>query len=197
MALASGPSSATDSDNLSLASAESTIQQESIMAEKLPTPKKAYTKIGDPALLDRIDKLFTCNVGEYIDLPQLVVVGDQSSGKSSVLEGLTRLPFPRDSGLCTKFATQITFRKTASSSISVSIIPDVNGSPEYQDRISRWRKTDITQLNGQAFVEIMKEVRISCFATSSLLVLTRCIGSHGHGTHERQGTVEPDKDVLE
>ena len=55
----------------------------------------------DPALLDKIDKLFACNMGEYISLPQLVVVGDQSSGKSSVLEGLTQLPFPCDSGLCT------------------------------------------------------------------------------------------------
>ena len=52
----------------------------------------------DPALLDKIDKLFACNVGEYISLPQLVVVGDQSSGKRSVLEGLTQLPFPRDNG---------------------------------------------------------------------------------------------------
>jgi hypothetical protein len=32
----------------------------------------------DPGLLDKIDKLFACGVGEYIPLPQLVVVGDQS-----------------------------------------------------------------------------------------------------------------------
>lgn len=65
--------------------------------------------LADPSLLSKIDKLFACGVGEYIALPQLVVVGDQSSGKSSVLEGLTNLPFPRDSGLCTRFATQIIF----------------------------------------------------------------------------------------
>ena len=70
------------------------------------------SNLADPILLNKIDKLFECGVGDYIDLPQLVVVGDQSSGKSSVLEGLTNLPFPRDSGLCTRFATQITFRRT-------------------------------------------------------------------------------------
>ncbi|KAF2175096.1 hypothetical protein K469DRAFT_471643, partial [Zopfia rhizophila CBS 207.26] len=96
--------------------------------------------IGDPVLLDKIDKLFACDVGEYIDLPQLVVVGDQSSGKSSVLEGLTRLPFPRDSGLCTKFATQITFRRAASHSIKVSILPDPNSTAEYQERVKEWNK---------------------------------------------------------
>jgi len=32
----------------------------------------------DPGLLDKIDKLFACGVGDHIPLPQLVVVGDQS-----------------------------------------------------------------------------------------------------------------------
>lgn len=45
------------------------------------------------------------------------------SGKSSVLEGLTGLPYPRDSGLCTRFATQITFRRTPTTKIAVSAIP--------------------------------------------------------------------------
>lgn len=49
--------------------------------------------LADPMLLDKINKLFACNVGEYINLAQLVVVGDQSNGKSSVLEGLTKLAF--------------------------------------------------------------------------------------------------------
>jgi GTPase SAR1 family protein len=67
--------------------------------------QEAQVVLADPALLEKIDKLFACNVGEYINLPQLVVVGDPSSGKSSVLEGLTKLKFPRNSGLCTRFAT--------------------------------------------------------------------------------------------
>jgi len=61
--------------------------------------------LGSPDLLKKIDRLFAYNVGEYVDLPQLMVVSDQSSGKSSVLEASTRLPLPRESGLCTRFAT--------------------------------------------------------------------------------------------
>jgi hypothetical protein len=70
--------------------------------------------LADPVLLEKIDKLFACNVGEYINLPQLVVVGDQSSRKSSALEGLTNLKFPWDSSLCTQFATQIIFQREPS-----------------------------------------------------------------------------------
>ncbi|KAH8722703.1 dynamin GTPase [Phaeosphaeriaceae sp. PMI808] len=124
----------------------------------MDAPETAYNKIGDPALLDKIDKLFACNVGEYIDLPQLVVIGDQSSGKISVLEGLTRLPFPRDSGLCTKFATQITFRRAISHSIKVSILPDPNSAEEHKGRMKRWIKTDIERLDAPSFALIMSEV---------------------------------------
>ena len=113
-------------------------------------------------LLEKIDKLFETNVGEHVALPQLVVVGNQSSGKSSVLEGLTGLPFPRDSGLCTRFATQIIFRRASKSSIGVSIIPDEKSSPEYTNKLKKWNKSDIKKLNSALFAEIMEEVSMSC-----------------------------------
>ena len=61
---------------------------------------------------------------------KLVVVGDQSSGKSSLLETLTGLPMERDTELCTRFATQITSRRDAESRVTVTIIPGPDASDE-------------------------------------------------------------------
>ncbi len=45
---------------------------------------------------------FIDGIGEPIPEPRIVVVGDQHSGKSSVLESISGIPFPRDSRLCTR-----------------------------------------------------------------------------------------------
>ncbi|KAJ5517152.1 hypothetical protein N7527_008712 [Penicillium freii] len=118
-------------------------------------------ELADPALLEKIDKLFACNVGEYVSLPQLVVVGDQSSGKSSVLEGLTKLSFPRDSGLCTRFATQIVFRRDTNlveREISASIIPASGATPEEDQKLRGWKASALQSLNSEDFGRTMKEV---------------------------------------
>ena len=115
--------------------------------------------LADPVALSKIDGLFACGVGDYIALPQLVVVGDQSSGKSSVLQAFIDLPFPRDSGLCTRFATQVMFRRDPEASISVSIIPGKDASAEHKARVKEWAKHDMKHLNAESFAGIMNEVR--------------------------------------
>ena len=120
--------------------------------------EQAKASLVDEALLDKVDKLFACGVGSHVALPQLVVVGDQSSGKSSVLEGLTRLPFPRDSTLCTRFATQVTFRRSSDKKLAVTILPseDDGGS---QEQIRSYKREAET-LTDTTFREIMEEVKI-------------------------------------
>jgi GTPase SAR1 family protein len=125
-------------------------------------------QLANPILLNKIDSLFATGVGEHVSLPQLVVVGDQSSGKSSVLEGLSNLPFPRDSGLCTRFATQIIFRRSAQSDMAVSVIPDSRASPEHIAAMKAWKKTGITELSATMFSEIMTEVIVPSMSFASL-----------------------------
>ncbi|XTI92272.1 P-loop containing nucleoside triphosphate hydrolase protein [Cenococcum geophilum] len=57
-----------------------------------------------------------------IDLPRIIVCGDQSCGKSSVLEAISRLNFPRAEKQCTTFATELTLEHQNASGVSVSII---------------------------------------------------------------------------
>ncbi|KAB5535235.1 interferon-induced GTP-binding protein Mx2 [Coniochaeta sp. 2T2.1] len=110
------------------------------------SPKKGKAKIeeddglGNRALLDKIDKLRELNIGANIGLPQLVVVGDQSTGKSSVLESLTGFAFPRDPGLCTRYATQITCRREPEEYTIISIIPPSSAGESEYKRLRNFRR---------------------------------------------------------
>ncbi|KAL8807243.1 MAG: hypothetical protein Q9200_004740 [Gallowayella weberi] len=119
---------------------------------------QASQGLGDPKLLEIIDKLMELNIQDSVALPQLLVVEDQSSGKSSVLEGVTGLPFPRDSTLCTRFATQITFRRTPDTKFSLSIIPSKDTSKEDAARMKDWKVEGIESLNRKDFSRILHEV---------------------------------------
>lgn len=81
------------------------------------------------------------------------------SGKSSVLESLSELPFPRDSGLCTRFVTQIIFRRTETKSITVSIIPGPGRSKQDTERLRGYLRNGIVNLTGNEFLEILRDVR--------------------------------------
>ena len=75
-------------------------------------------------VLDTVANVRKCGLDSILSLPQLVVCGDQSAGKSSVLEALTEIPFPRNDNLCTRFATEIILRRATTNSLTIKIIPD-------------------------------------------------------------------------
>lgn len=62
-------------------------------------------------VMDIVDRLRRTGLSGIVELPQLIVCGDQSSGKSSVLEAITEIPFPRKENLCTRFATEVNFHE--------------------------------------------------------------------------------------
>jgi GTPase SAR1 family protein len=89
-----------------------------------------------------------------------VVVGDQSSGKSSLLESLTGIPFPRNLELCTRYATQITSRRDSVSRVEVAIIPGPGASESHRTDLKEYRPKVLTaeDLHAQ-FPRILAEVR--------------------------------------
>ncbi|KAI9805952.1 MAG: hypothetical protein M1825_000566 [Sarcosagium campestre] len=48
-----------------------------------------------------------------LPLPKIVVVGDQSTGKSSLIEGLSEIKVPRDAGTCTRCPLEINLTESA------------------------------------------------------------------------------------
>ncbi|KAA0702287.1 Mx Interferon-inducible [Triplophysa tibetana] len=62
-------------------------------------------------LIELIDSLRLIGIDEDIGLPSIAVVGDQSSGKSSVLEALSGIALPRGSGIVTRCPLQLKLHK--------------------------------------------------------------------------------------
>ncbi|KAL2267868.1 hypothetical protein VTJ83DRAFT_5145 [Remersonia thermophila] len=92
------------------------------------------------ALLDAIDKLRLQGLSNYVSLPQIIVCGDQSSGKSSVLEALSGVSFPIKSNLCTRFPTELVLRRAPHSSARVSIIPHESRTESEQLALQSFRE---------------------------------------------------------
>jgi len=61
-------------------------------------------------ILDTFDKIREILRFEKIELPKIVVVGDQSAGKSSVLESITGISLPRGENTVTKCPIVIQIR---------------------------------------------------------------------------------------
>lgn len=100
----------------------------------------SHDGLGNDGFLSKIDRLRATNVGSMIPLPQVIVVGDQSSGKSSALESLTGFAFPRAATLCTRYATQISCTRSPEKMISVSIIPRPYATGELKERLQAFRR---------------------------------------------------------
>ena len=92
-------------------------------------------------LLDSVDRLRSQGIDHYVSLPQIIVCGDQSSGKSSVLEAISGVSFPVKSNLCTRFPTELVLRKTSEIGVSVSIVPDRSRSKVERASLSSFRET--------------------------------------------------------
>jgi hypothetical protein len=108
-------------------------------------------------LLDKIDELRTIGVGGLVDLPQLIVCGNQSSGKSSVLEAISRVRFPMKDTVCTRFATEVVLRRSPEPSIRVSIEPGSSGGDrrsleefrQFEETFSDTKDLDILMTRAQ------------------------------------------------
>lgn len=73
-------------------------------------------------LLNSVDCLRSQNINHYVSLPQIIVCGDQSSEKSSVLKAISDVFFSVKSNLNIRFSTELILRKTSQTNVNVSIV---------------------------------------------------------------------------
>ncbi|KAI0024064.1 interferon-induced GTP-binding protein Mx [Xylariomycetidae sp. FL0641] len=100
------------------------------------------------AVLDAVLKLRKCGLERELSLPQIAVGGDQSAGKSSLLEALTGILFPWSDNVCTRFPTEIDLRCESKESLTIRIIPNESRSKSEQENLRKFSKSiaDLTDL---------------------------------------------------
>jgi GTP-binding protein EngB required for normal cell division len=75
-----------------------------------------------------------------IQLPQIVVVGEQSAGKSAVLAAISDIPFPSKATACTRFVTEIRLVRHPISRFDLKIIPDAKSKPEARAQLEQFNR---------------------------------------------------------
>ena len=110
-------------------------------------------------LLDDIDRLRSDGIQYHdVGLPQLVVCGDQSSGKSSVLEAISNVKFPINTSTCTRFATELALRRSPDRKAKARIIPGRSVSSD-PDRKSRLESFPSSQVNLAEVPRLIEDAR--------------------------------------
>ena len=108
-------------------------------------------------LLDIIDLLRSQGVSHYVPLPQIIVCGDQSSGKSSVLEAVSGVRFPTKDKLCTRFATELVLRRGLEAKVTVGITPGEDRDTEEKAARSAFKVPDALVEDFPSLVEAAKD----------------------------------------
>lgn len=101
-----------------------------------------------------------------------MVVGNQSSGKSSLLQAITRLPFPADDGQCTRFPIEVSLQRCpteeeASVSFEIAVDADFAARADiantHLQRMLAWQPRNFSKsdkLIPQKFRDIIDDVSL-------------------------------------
>ncbi|KAK8115675.1 Interferon-induced GTP-binding protein Mx3 [Apiospora sp. TS-2023a] len=107
---------------------------------------RSFTDIGAKlkACNDTVGELQQLGIQHITELPELVMVGDQSSGKSSLMSGLAELNLPRSGGVCTRCPIHIRLSRNREPiwQCTVSLQLDYDYCPT-----GPIRKSDVTKAN--------------------------------------------------
>ncbi|KEF63249.1 uncharacterized protein A1O9_01226 [Exophiala aquamarina CBS 119918] len=121
--------------------------------------KSAIDSFQSPERLELLNDIDNFRTSGLQNLPQIVVCGDTSSGKSSVLGALSGIEFPVSGTICTRFATEISLRYSAAETITghAFITPYAKNPSKSHGTAVEPFKRDITSLD--AIPALMNDAR--------------------------------------
>lgn len=119
--------------------------------------------------IDLIDQFRNFGIQNDIELPQICVMGDQSSGKSSVLQAISGVPFPRGSGLVTRCPTQLIMKKAPPGS-SWTAHASVNWSKAQPDGAGEVCSIDELSETISKLTNVLTDGKLNGFSTDSIVI---------------------------
>ncbi|SPO04599.1 uncharacterized protein DNG_07284 [Cephalotrichum gorgonifer] len=115
-------------------------------------------------LFEAIDFIQSSDLKHHVEIPELVVIGEQSTGKSSLLQALIDIPFPVGTGCCTRFATRVVSERTppgTKSRVKIRIEAPQTPIPEFgEPEECPEYEFAAESLSADEFDKIIKEARI-------------------------------------
>ena len=160
-------------------------------------------------VMEQVRPLLNGVSGPKIKAPNIVVVGGQSSGKSSVLEHMIGLAFPRGEGMSTRVPTIVSVQGGCTeSSLVVSLSPeytegemtyilapdDTKGFGQAIARLTDW-VTEPGEINEQPIYVKLKRPNGPTFTVTDLPGIT-CMSKHVDGATIEKQTTELTRKMI-
>ena len=92
-----------------------------------------------------IDYLHAKDVGNFVELPQIAVMGDTSSGKSSLLTAVSRIPFPSNDQITTRCPVRVRMEHSKNE-MEIKVDIKWHSSSAYRDET--WKMHLFRDFNG-------------------------------------------------
>jgi len=101
---------------------------------------RGFTSIGDKVkkLNDTLGELQSLGIQHVTSLPEVVLVGDQSAGKSSLMSAFSGIYLPRSEGVCTRCPVHIRLSQKPSWSCKISLQQNYDYQPPAGRYFSAW-----------------------------------------------------------
>jgi len=186
--------------------AESWKNNSSGSPDESPSLFPLLTKVGQSVnslvrCVDHLRQLYGKDLdGMGIHLPMIVAVGQESSGKSSVMEMIAGQPFfPRHEGTCTRLPFRLQFRCSSENSVSFQDIPDgkCHSPEEVQHRIAEITKSRTGNKSISA-EEVILNIRMPDVPELTMVDLPGLIGTayKTEGTNVKQQVLDMVKKYV-